>query len=323
VISSLAISGENRVCNPSIAISDRGFCCIIRSVNYDLDPYGRVMQPPEEGFQSSNWFAELDSSCHVTRFDQIDDSAVGIDRQSWNRVEDCRLFRWKNAWWFTATWVLKDFPLACQIVLCRLEGCKVVEWHLLPSPSGSVMEKNWMPCVDGDRLKWVYWIDPMQIVSYSDAGLSSEHLGRYGRLEKWAGSSPLVRYRGNWLGVVHLRRDWRHSSSFVHRLVELGDNFEVRRMSPIFTFEGAEVEYCAGLCITQNHAVLSYGVQDREARLIRIDLSAVEAMLRPLRVPRQLSIMFADARRAARPWLRQPGKQICAIKARWGEKSGL
>lgn len=312
--------GESRVCNPSIAISDRGVFCIIRALNYDLDRNGRVLIPPPEGFQSSNWFAELDSNLRITRLDPIDDSVVGIDRQRWNRLEDCRLFRWKNDWWFTATWVLHDGPVTCQIALCRLQGSKVVEWHLLPSPIGAQAEKNWMPCVEGDQLKWIYWLDPMQIVSYGATGLSSEHLGRYGRLEKWAGSSPLVRYRGGWLGVVHLRRDWRDFSSFVHRLVELGDNFAVRRMSPIFTFEGDEVEYCAGLCLTQNHAALSYGVRDREARLIRIDLSAVEAMLRPLRVPRRLSIMLADARRVARPWVRQPGKKIRAIKARWGDR---
>jgi hypothetical protein len=286
----------------------------MRAVNYDLDSNGRVMIPPPEGFQSSNWLVELDSSFHITRLEQIDDSAVGIDRQSWNRLEDCRLFRWKNAWWFTATWVLQDSPLICQIALCRLEGSKVVEWHLLPSPTGARVEKNWMPCVDGE-LKWIYWLDPMQVLTYRDGGLVRERLGRYGRLEGWSGSSPLVRYRGKWLGVLHLRRNWRHTSSFVHRLVELGDNFEVRRMSPVFTFEGDEVEYCAGLSLTQNHAVLSYGIQDREARLMRIDLSAVETMLRPLRVPRRLSIVFADVRRAARPWLRQPGKQIRAIKA--------
>jgi hypothetical protein len=310
-ISPLAVPCEDRICNPSIAVGDRGvYYCIIRSVNYDLDKHGRVLTAPAEGFQSFNWLADLDADFRITRLERIDDSAVGIDRQPWNRLEDCRLFRWKDAWWFTATWVLHDAPRGCQIVLCRLEGSKVVEWQLLPSPVGSRMEKNWMPCVDGDQLKWIYWIDPTEMLTYRDGDLSREYLRRYGRLEKWAGSSPLVRYRGNWLGVVHLRKDWRHVSSFEHRLVELDDDFHLKRMSRAFTFENKGVEYCAGFCLTQTHAILSYGIWDREAKVMRLDLSVVEAMLRPLRVPRWLSILVADMWRAARPWIRQPRKKF-------------
>lgn len=310
----LAVPGESRVCNPSIAISDRGdFFCIIRAVNYDLDSYGRVMIPPPEGFQSSNWFAELDSDLAITRIDQIDDSAVGIDRQRWNRLEDCRLFRWKGDWWFTATWVLQDRPFACQIALCRLDGNKVAEWHLLPSPVNALLEKNWMPCIDGDRLRWIYWIDPMAVLTCDGHDLRCEHLRRYGRLEGWAGSSSLVRYRGNWLAVVHLKRNWRHTSSFVHRLVELNDDFRLLRMSRIFTFGGNDVEYCAGLCVTESHAILSYGVQDLEAHLMRLELSELDVILKPLRVPRWLSILVADMWRATRPWIRQPRRTWLAV----------
>ena len=285
-------------------------------MNYDLDKHGRVLTAPPEGFQSFNWLADLDADFRIIRLEQIDDSAVGIERQLWNRIEDCRLFKWENAWWFAATWVVHDEPRGCQMMLGQLEGSKVVGWHLLPSPTGSPMEKNWMPCVDSGLLRWIYWIDPMEVLTYRDGEIFRERLGRYGRLEKWAGSSPLVRYRGNWLGVVHLRRDWRHVSSFEHRLVELSADFEIQRMSPAFTLEGADVEYCAGLCVTDSHAILSYGVRDREARIIRLNLSDVEALLRPLVIPRWFSILIADVRGATRPWARQPGKKLRAMSAR-------
>jgi len=157
-------------------------------------------------------------------------------------------------------------------------------------------------------------------VSYSDGNFSHERLGRFGCLENWAGSSPLVRYRGNWLCVVHLRKDWDHVSSFEHRLVELRDNFTLRRMSRAFTFEGDDIEFCAGLSVTQTHAILSYGVQDREARLMRLELSAIEAMLRPLYIPPSLSVFFLNARRIARPWIRQPRKKLMALVRRVAAK---
>lgn len=312
----LAAPHDPRICNPSIAASDEGFFCLIRSVNYQLDPYGRVLTAPEGGFKSGNWLARLDDELRITQLERIDDSAVGLDRKPWNRLEDGRLFRWKDAWWFTATWVLADDPLVCQIALCRLQGHKVVEWHLLPSPAGSLREKNWMPLVDGGDLKWIYWVDPTEVLSYRNGSLSRVRLDRYGRLEGWAGSSPLVRYRGNWLCVVHLRRDWRHVSSFVHRLVEFDDDFRLRRMSPVFLFEGDDVEYCAGLCLTDRHAILSYGMQDREARLMRLDLAAIEGLLRPLRIPKRVSTLGVDTWRKARPWLCQPRKKLQAALGR-------
>jgi len=283
-----------------------------------LNSYGRVLVPPPDGFQSSSWFAEFDSSLRIKRLDRIDDSAVGIDRQAWNRLEDCRLFRWKDAWWFTATWVLQEQPHVCQVALCRLEGSKVVEWHLLPSPEGSQMEKNWMPQVDGDTLRWIHWIDPMQVLTFGGGGLSCKRLGRYGRLEKWAGSSQLVRYRDGWLCVIHFRYNWRGEIFYAHRCVELTDDLQLRRMSPSFVFETEGVEFCAGLYLTDTHMVLSYGVWDREARLIRLELSVLDAMLRPLYVPRWVSVLIADVRRVMRPWLRQPRKKSSEVFRRLG-----
>jgi len=317
----LVVPGESRVCNPSIAISDRGVFCIIRAVNYDLDRNGRVLISPPEGFQSSNWFAELDSNLRITRLDPIDDSAVGIDRQLWNRLEDCRLFRWKNDWWFTATWVLHDGPVTCQIALCRLQGSKVVEWHLLPSPISAQAEKNWMPCVEGDQLKWIYWLDPMQVLTHRDEGLFYERLGRCGRLDEWAGSSALVRYRGHWLCVVHAKRTASRNVVYAHRFVELDDDFTIKRVSPRFTLQDEEIEFCGGLCLVGEQAILSYGVWDRQARIMRVDLSEIEAMLRPYRLPQPLAVAISDFRRMMRPWLRhrwlrQPGKQLRAIGAR-------
>lgn len=149
----LHIPGHNRICNPSIAASDQGFFCVVREVNYDLDSNGRVAVMPEGGFRSSNWIVELDENFCVTRIDRIDDKRTDADCHSVDRLEDCRVFRWRDAWWFSASLVLGDDPLVCQIALCRLEGSSIAERHLLPSPRNARREKNWMPRVDGDRLQ--------------------------------------------------------------------------------------------------------------------------------------------------------------------------
>lgn len=312
----LQIPGHNRICNPSIAASDRGFFCIIREVNYDLNDKGMLPGLPPGGLQSQDWLARLDSDLKIIELQRIDVSNLNIKRPE--RIEDSRLLWWKGAWWLSATWVIGDLPSFCEMTLCRLEGTRVVEQHLLHSPTQTAMDKNWMPRVSGESLEWVYWIDPTEILTYTGAGsMSRRMINRYCRLENWRGSSQLVRYGNHWICVIHLASR-EVVTRYLHRLVELDDDFKIRRMSFIFTFEGQAVEFCAGLCLTETHAILSYGVHDREAHLMRLERSALEAMLRPLYVPRWLSVFFADARPATRLWLRQPRKKLVAWLAAIG-----
>ena len=73
--------------------------------------------------------------------------------------EDARLFRHRDAWWFSA--VRDRHPLGlCQIALVRLEGTWPQDMHLL-SDGGDGHEKNWMPVPeDDDRvLRFVYRCD--------------------------------------------------------------------------------------------------------------------------------------------------------------------
>ena len=310
-IFSLQIPGHTRICNPSIAASDRGIFCIIREVNYDLNGRGILPELPPGGLQSQDWFARLDSNLNIQQLQRVDVSGLDIKRPE--RIEDSRLLWWKEAWWLSATRVIEFRPSLCEMTLCRLEGAKIVEQHLLPSPTQAPMDKNWMPRVFEGRLEWVHWIDPTAILTYDGAqGLSRRIVGQYGRLDNWRGSSPLVRYGEHWLCVIHAANR-KGITRYTHRLVELDDDFKIRRISPVFTFEGRSVEFCAGLCVTQTHVLLSYGVWDREAHLMRLELSTIEAMLRPFYIPRLLSVFVMGIWRVLRPWFRQPRKTWVAM----------
>jgi len=345
----LHVPGQRRICNPSIATSDRGFLCIVRAVNYELTEKAalRYVAEPYDRPETHNWLLDLDADLQIVNARRIEEGGVldflhlpaGSDIRSpdeagvsnspitVNDIEDCRLFRWNDAWWFTATFVFQIMPAKAQMALGRLDAATVAEFHLLPSPLKADVEKNWMVRAKSDRLEWIYWIDPTAVLDYVGGKLSYKLLGRHGSLENWFGSSQLVPYRGNWLSVIHKTRTSSKGKTYEHRFVEWTDEFVIRRVSPRFSFEGQKIEFCAGLCLTDRHAILSYGLWDRQAHLMRLDIATVEAMLRPPRMPAVLAIVLADLRRKARPWIRhrwvrQPGKQIRAIKARWREKLG-
>jgi hypothetical protein len=287
----IPIPGEARACNPSIAINGRGFCAIVRVVNYELSDAGVLISLPGGREVSSNWLVEFDRNLNATASSRIDDEAARTGEQAFpGGFEDGRLFRWKSAWWFSATVVVDFAPVRAKIVLCRLADQRVTECYLMESPLGAAIEKNWMPFVDQDALGWIYRISPTQLMRHRDGEAPRyEQIGESGPLDGWFGSSQCVRYRGRWICVVHRRRHRPESVFYEHRFVELTDDFRIRRVSSGWMFESPVVEFCAGLCISGRSVILSYGVLDRHARLMRIKLRHVERMLRSDLISRLLT----------------------------------
>jgi hypothetical protein len=88
---------------------------------------------------------------------------------------------------------------------------------------------------------------------------------------------------GGWLTVVHHahsltdrqgeRREYRH------RFVQYDDRWQICASSPEFSFQFAGIEFCAGLARTGDGVVMSFGVEDRLARLVTISWSDLRAML--------------------------------------------
>jgi hypothetical protein len=167
----ILIPGNPRACNPSIAVNGEGFRAIVRTVNYDLDDAGVCISLPGGFHVSSNWLVEFDRNLMMTGLRSVDDDAVRTgDRPIPGGFEDCRLFRWKDAWWFFASVVVDQKPITTRMVLCRLDDARVAECHFISSPIQATIEKNWMPCFADDDLSWIYRIDPMQLVHYRADG---------------------------------------------------------------------------------------------------------------------------------------------------------
>jgi hypothetical protein len=64
---------------------------------------------------------------------------------------------------------------------------------------------------------------------------------------------------------------------YAHRLVEYDvDTWDVLRVSPIFLFEGEQIEFNAGLVITPENVLFSYGVMDAAAVVLRLPIGALD-----------------------------------------------
>jgi FkbM family methyltransferase len=293
--------------NPSIYADGDRVRCVVRTVNYRI-VNGSYVTPPDDvvrdegrykGWQmirTRNFLLDLDADLKTTRTVELVD-ATGEARTGYpvHGFEDARLFAWEGKWWATST--VCDFTEdgAREIALLQIEDDgSVVRAEALRGPWSVHAQKNWMPLVDHDVVKFVYATQPTTIfelvVAAEDArpafmcGKSASHahhdLADYGH-GRLRGGSQGVRVDGGWIFVVHdVAFPGGSSRTYLHRFVLLDDKLQLVSMTDPFYFEQLGIEFCAGLAAVGDKLVASYAVNDGSARLGVFDGKAVRQALR-------------------------------------------
>jgi hypothetical protein len=147
--------------------------------------------------------------------------------------------------------------------------------HVQPS---NRYEKNWMPLVTGDELRFVYAVEPVStVLRYDD----DKHLVVPGADKMprvrgvLRGGSQLVPYEEGYLCVVHQV----HSGlKYAQRFVRFDRFVQVRAVSrPFFFHSFDEPECCLGLAHWQGRMVLSYGVDKLQRAVLYAGLEKSSA----------------------------------------------
>ena len=145
---------------------------------------------------------------------------------------------------------------------------------------GDALEKNWMPCVDGDRLRLVYSTDPLIVFDWApDLGrVMQDPAGRnVGGTVR--GGSQLIKYRDGWLAVVHRLHFVDNRKVYAHQFAAFDRDLTSVRFGRTFFFNRVGIEFCAGLAHHQGRFILSYGVEDSEAWIAEVAPETVAAFL--------------------------------------------
>lgn len=266
-------------CNPSIVLDGDRIRAVVRTVNYRLLPTGSIWikgSAPD----TVNWLVNLDAAT-LERQEaiQIDDVVVRSAPMAENGLEDMRLFAWRGGWWGLASgyYSRNDANTMILAPVSPVMNQKVV----LLSPTGEKKEKNWIVAPMGSELFLIHWISPLSVYSYVGSQmLEPVFFGDVkAELIGWSGSSQAVPYKGKLLACIHRRigeKCGRDPVRYVHRLVEIDpETWEIGRISPIFVFEGDQVEFNSGLSVTSESVLFSYGVQDCAAVVLRLPIGAV------------------------------------------------
>lgn len=278
--------------NPSISYSPKeGYAILFRSSNYFFDPKTTdVVATVGARLINNIWMAKLSSDWQIIEetMTKIDFSESGITFL--RGAEDARLYWRDDGWEFTACLREPQVPLP-RIGKFRLTSNKAKLIDVFNDGELYDVEKNWMTTYDknpnfdyvyGPTSVYMNGIGVKQVREMKDS------------IEDIRGGSPLWDIgNSEYLAIVH-ESDITSQSvysprmfgyaevvirRYYHRFAKYNINGKLIGVSPKFKFDGVRIEFAAGLVVSGDDVVISYGYKDVASYLAKISLKTVMEMI--------------------------------------------
>lgn len=272
-------------CNPSIIKhpTNHGYVICVRTVNYTVDD-GLSYTLGESGkIESKNYLIECCKDFYARSLTELEtppayDSLV-------EGIEDVRLYDCHKS--FKALASRSDWCPTRERSTPRVfrfdwgfDGKIISSEHLNFTPL-EMCEKNWLPFVSSGRHLAIYGHKPFRVIDISTGELVvNKHVKSFD-LSGFRGSSAPIEWDGGWLYSVHevTKRESPLKYFYMHRLCWMSKNLCIEKFSRLFYLDTLGVEFCAGMALHEDGIVMTFGVQDRLAKLSIIDKNTVDEML--------------------------------------------
>jgi hypothetical protein len=280
--------------NPSIGYSPiDGYVVLFRSSNYFFDPKtGDTVATTGTIVKNRMFMAKLDKNWQIVEstIKELDFSGCGRFLRG---PEDGRLYWEDGAWHILSVmrepYISNDIP---RIAKYRLRGhtAELVKLHVEGDLQS--VEKNWMP----------FYSKPADCdYIYSAVSVYKSGIGKIYRRDKSELASELIRGGSAlWplenfnLAIVHevgTREETKYSNrnfgmvtrtkrNYFHRFAGYTADGTLTHLSDRFKLSDANIEFAAGLVVSGDDVIVSYGYKDVAAYLGRIKLDAVMQMLK-------------------------------------------
>jgi hypothetical protein len=219
--------------------------------------------------------------------------------------EDLRIFDWQGALWCVACCRELTPEGWCEQILARIDASgpgphRLVDWRVMTPEGPRLHQKNWMPRVDGDELKFIYLSDPTRIVDVRGATL--QETSPVIAATTFRGGTQAIAFDGGFLTLLH-EVHWRPALNrrfYQHRFVWFNRAMTIRRVSRPFYFDKKGIEFAAGLAWHPDgkRMLLSYSVTDSEAWIATIDAEEIRRLLEDVE---RLSAGVRETARASAP----------------------
>lgn len=280
---------RHHVCNPSILVDGDRILAAYRGVNYDLrtgNYHPRYCGERVKYSDTQNYLAELDMGLKLQRVSFLEDRHIRTHDLALMGVQDLRLFHWQGRMFATGSaaglmsvaaggGTVKAFTMA----LLEMKG-NFLQLHAFLARR-KLHEKNWMPWIKEGELNFVYSSNPCEIIKLSDTG-TIETVKIHNRSQgDLFGGTCVLWFMGYYIGILHRKQvihapdiGTGHStvrSVYTHVAMVFDDNFSIVAVGREFSFEGQDVEFCSGLAFHEQKIILSYGVCDSAAVILRLN----------------------------------------------------
>ncbi len=288
------------LCNPSVFVDEGKILVNIRHIQYTLyhselkkyeHQYGPLvyLNPENDNtLRTTNFVCELDENLDISYWSRVDTSA--FDKPPlWEFVglEDARLVKWNGKFYLTG--VRRDTTTNGQgrMELSEIEfnknQVKEVSRFRVPVPGvdkgdeTSYCEKNWMPILDLP-FHYVKWTNGTEVVKTIPEENRTEQIAVKDWI--WApkdlrGGSQVLSHRDGYLTLNHetdlFRSEaGRKNATYRHRFTYWDKNWNIQKFSPVFSFLENQIEFACGMAKYQNDYLISFGVQDNAAYILRV-----------------------------------------------------
>lgn len=278
--------------NPSICQHRGELKVLVRTVNYRMDEDGRYLIRATDGtanasnpINTRNWLVPLDRELEpVTSIELVPREPIACEYPLVVGFEDARLFDHDNNLYLSATVRQRCGDGLAEQTLARIGGPvasggdRLGLDHIRPMlRTPRLYEKNWMPIVPSDEIRFMYRPGHVVDAHGRDTGdIRTPTL----RTDSFSGGSQLVPFKDGWVGIIHeahVYLDRPHKRYYTHRFVWYDGAFRLSRVSRPFYFKEKVIEFVAGLAWHPNQAefIISFGFKDCEAWLARVEAAHV------------------------------------------------
>ncbi len=302
LINSSDLSGPS-LTNPSIFIVDGKILVNIRNVNYtlyhsELSRFEHVWGPlsyihPENDMhlRTTNYLAELNDELDVVCYAKIDTSQFDTYKPQWDFVglEDCRLVQWENKLYVCGVRRDLDTKGTGRMELSEIifdgEKVKEVSRYRIPGPppDNEYCMKNCTPILD-KPFHLLKWTNPTALMKFDMSGKDTElfETSPYISVKNdMRGGSQVIPFNNGYLTLVHetdlyQSEQGRKDATYRHRFVFWNKDFQMQKISKLFSFLNMKIEFCCGMAEHNNNMLITFGAQDNAAYILKISKSLVE-----------------------------------------------
>lgn len=310
VISNGLTSGTGLM-NPSVFVNSKNEIFVnLRHVNYTLyhsennqrfnskwGPMSYLHPEQDQALRTTNYICKLDENLSMVGHGLVDTSELDV-KPLWEFTgeEDCRLVEWNGKYYIIGvrrdTTTHGEGRMELSEITINEETWEVKEVSRIripaPGANNSYCEKNWMPILD-KPFHFVKWTSPTEVVrTYPELPARCEQVmlnQGLTPLKDQRGSSQVVRWGNVYIAITHevdLFKNYldQKDGIYRHRLVIWDEQFNLIGLSPKpLTFLEARVEFVAGAAKYGDDLLISFGVQDNAAFILRTPKLVVEELI--------------------------------------------